>query len=200
MQPKSPSPDYDFILKDNPGAGHKFTWSHVHGRTKITLLVIAAVIILIIIYSVLSGNKGSNWLPFEGAMARGNETLRVTKLVEQPPLGLHDPQTQALAATADSVLTSDQQQISSYLSKNHVKVSAAQLATDIDKTTDASLQTAAQNNGLDSAYVTYLRNALTKYQTDLKNALPGAGPNGKKLLSDSIESTRALLNSAPIKS
>lgn len=166
---------------------------------KIGLTVVGAIIILIIVSSLLSGrNKGSTQ-PFVGVLARASETLRVTTLVQQQ-LTLQDPQTEALAATVSSALSSDKQQITSYLAKNHVKPSGAQLAADTDKTTDSSLQTASQNNGLDAAYVNYLKDALAKYETDLQAAAKGAGPNGQKLLTGSFESARTLLNSAPIKS
>jgi hypothetical protein len=87
-----------------------------------------------------------------------------------------------------------------YLARNHSKVSAAALGADNDKTSDASLQAAAQNNGLDSAYVTYLRDSLNKYETDIQTAYKTAGPNGQKLLNDISISTTTLLNSPPLKS
>jgi hypothetical protein len=199
MQPQSPSPEYDFILKDNKSSRRGLPLPSLPKPVMIGVVAVIAIIFIAIIYSALSGRKNSNWAPYDGVLARGNETLRVTKLVSQQ-LTLQDPQTQSLAATVDVVFSSDQHQYLSYLSRNHVKVSAAQLAADTDKTTDTSLQSAAQNNSLDSAYKSYLKTVLTKYETDLENALNGSGPNGKKLLGDSIESTRALLNSAPLKS
>lgn len=199
MQPQSPSPDYDFILKNQPQDGGKFSISHMHKRTLVTIGVIMGVILLIIGFTLFSGRKNSQFAPFERVLASNQETLRVTKLVQQQ-LQLQDPQTKALAATVGTTLASDQQQLKSYLAKNRLKVSAAQLAADTDKSTDTSLQSASQNNNLDAAYVTYLKTALAKYQTDMQEAYKNAGPKGKDLLNTSFESTRALLNSSPIKS
>jgi hypothetical protein len=199
MKPQSPNKDFDFMLKDNPPAKRGLPIPNLPKPAKIGLAVIGAVFLLIIISSVLSNrNKGSTQ-PFVGALAQANEMLRVTTLVQQQ-LPLQDPQTQTLAATLSSALNSDKHQITSYLVKNRVKVSTAQLTADTDKSTDASLQTASQNNNLDSAYVNYLKGALAKYETDLQTAYKGAGPNGQKLLSGSFESARTLLNTAPIKS
>ena len=198
MLPQSPNPDFDFMLKNQQTAGHSFSWTHLHGRTKITLAVIGAIVVLIIVSSLLAGQGSGSTQAIINALARDQETLRVTTLVQQ--LNLQDPQTQALAATASGSLTSDKAQLISYLAKNHTKVSDAQLAADIDKTTDTSLQSASQNNGLDAAYVSYMKDGLVKYETDLQTAYNSAGPNGKTLLSNSFDSAKTLLNSAPLKS
>jgi hypothetical protein len=200
MQPHSPSPDFDFMLKNNQPAKRGLTlpMPNLPKPIKIALAILAGLILIIIVFSVLSNRNKGSAEPLVGVVARVQETLRVTAMAQQQ-LGLKDPQTLALAATVNSALSSDKKQISSYLVKNHLKVSANQLAADTDKSTDSSLQTASQNNNQDRAYVSYIKSALSKYQTDLQNASKTAGPNGQKILAGSIESTRALLNSAPIK-
>lgn len=198
MQPQSPNPNFDFMLKDQPKTNRGFNMPNLPKPVKIGLGIIVGLILIAIVGSLLSGRNSGKSQSFAGVMARASETIRVTAAAQQ--LQLQDPQTQALAATVNASFSSDQQQISAYLAGNHIKVSKAQLAADTDKTTDSSLQTASQNNGLDAAYVSYIQGALTKYETDLENAAKGAGPNGKKILTSSIESVRTLLNSAPIKS
>jgi hypothetical protein len=199
MQPKSPSPDFDFMLKDNKPAKRGLPIPNLPKPILVGLAAVIVIILIIVASSAISGRHKGSAQPFIGVLARGQETLRVTKLVKDQ-LGLQDPQAQALAATVNISLSSDQQQLKSYLLKNKMNFSAVELAGDIDKTADTSLQTASQNNGLDAAYVAYLKNALGRYQSDLQAAQNGAGPNGKKILGDSIESTRTLLNSAPVKS
>ncbi|MBX4190678.1 hypothetical protein KW794_01180 [Candidatus Saccharibacteria bacterium] len=198
MQPKSPNQDFDFILKDNKPAKRGFSMPNLPKPVLIGLAVLLSLILIIIFASVLSGRNKGNAQPFINVLGRGQETLRVTTLV-QDKLSLQDPQTKALAATVGSVLSSDTHQLSSYLTKNHMKYSAAQLAAFTDKSSDATLETASQNNRLDAAYVDYLKTAISKYQTNLQNALDGAGSNGKKLINNSLESTRTLLNSSPLK-
>lgn len=199
MQPQSPSPEYDFILKDKQSSGRRFPMPNLPRPVLIAASALVVLILIIVIATALTGRKNGQFASFEGVLSRGQETLRITKLASQQ-LNLQDPQTQALAATVNSALLSDQQQYQSYLAKNHGKVSTTQLIADTDKSSDSNLQIASQNNNLDSAYVNYIKTALTRYQTDLQTALNSSGPNGKKLLAGSIESTRALLNSAPIKS
>jgi hypothetical protein len=197
MQPKSPSPDFDFMLKDNKPAKRPLPIPNLPKPVKIALAVLGILILIIIALSLLSGRKNGGSQSFINVLARAQETLRVTTLAQQ--LKLQDPQTQALAATVSAALSSDEKQFTSYLATGHTKVSKAQLAADTEKTTDASLQAASQNNSLDTAYANYLKNALVKYQSDLQAAQSSAGPNGQKLLTGSIESTRAIMNSAPLK-
>lgn len=166
---------------------------------KIILLAVGGIILLVIIFSVLGNRSSGSATAFAGVLARGQETLRVTQLVQQQ-LQLQDPQTQALAATVSSSLTSDQVQLKNYLARIHISVSAVQIAADTDKSTDTSLQTAQQNNNLDGAYVSYLQGSLARYEQDIQKAYKLAGPNGKKLLNNSFDGVQTLLSSPPLKS
>ncbi len=197
MQPQSPNPDFDFMLKDQPAKKRILPSLNLSRPVKIGLGAVIAIVVIIIISSLLSGRNAGKTQPFIDVLARGQETLRVTSYVQQ--LQLQDPQTQTMAATAASALASDKQELISYLTKNHINVSAKALGADDDKTTDTSLQTAAQNNNLDSAYAAYMRDALSKYETDIQTAYKTAGSNGKKILNDASISTTTLLNSAPLK-
>jgi hypothetical protein len=198
MQPQSPNPNFDFMLKDQPKPKRSFM-PNLSKPLKIGLAVTGGIILLIIISSLLSGRNNGASQPIIGALARGQEILRVTALLQQPPLQLRDPQTQALSATVSSSLSSDQQQLVSYLAKNHTKVNTVQLAADVNKSTDASLQSASQNNNLDSAYITYLKSNLGTYQTDIQTAYKSAGSNGKALLQKSFDSVNTILSSPQLK-
>jgi hypothetical protein len=196
MQPQSPNPQFDFMLKDQPQPRRSLMPS-LPKPAKIALIVVGGIILLIIVYSLLSSRGKGSSQSFIGAAARAQETLRITALAQQQ--NLQDPQTQALAATVSAALSSDEQQIIGYLANNHIKPSKAQLAAALDRTSDTSLQTAAQNNNLDVAYINYLRGALAHYETDLQNAYKTAGPNGRTVLAGVSESTRTLLDSPPLK-
>jgi hypothetical protein len=197
MQPKSPSPDFDFMLKSQPKQRRRLAMPNLPKPVLIGLAVLLVLILLIVVSSVMSGRKTDKFQPFVSALARDQETLRITSFAQQ--LQLRDPQTQAMAATAANALASDKQQMIDYLQKNGTKVSPAALGADNDKASDTSLQTAAQNNGLDAAYVTYMKTALGKYENDLKIAYVSSGPKGKQILADASASVMTLLNSPPLK-
>lgn len=198
MQPTSPDPQFDFMLKNNQPAKKGLGLPRMSKPVKIILGLIAAVFLLIVISSVLSDRQSGATQPVINSMARGQETLRITQLAQQQ-LRLKDPTTQALAATVLATLTSDQQQLKTYLAANKTKLSAAILAAKTDKTTDAQLQSASQNNNLDSAYMAYLRDSLAKYRADLQTAYSSAGPKGKLLLNEAFASSTTLLSSPPLK-
>jgi hypothetical protein len=197
MQPKSPSPDFDFMLKSQPKQRRRLAMPNLPKPVLIGLAVLLVLILLIVVSSVMSGRKTDKFQPFVSALARDQETLRITSFAQQ--LQLRDPQTQAMAATAANALASDKQQMIDYLQKNGTKVSPAALGADNDKASDTSLQTAAQNNGLDAAYVAYMKTALGKYENDLKIAYVSSGPKGKQILADASASVMTLLNSPPLK-
>jgi hypothetical protein len=199
MQPQSPDPQFDFMLNNNPQPKRAVALPAMSKPVKIVVFTIIAVLILIVISSLLSGRKASGTQSIPSAVAREQEILRVTQLV-QTQQTLRDPGTTALAATVTASLSSQQAQITAYLAQSHIKLSKLQLAADTDKTTDAQLQDASQNNQLDSAYKNYLKQALAKYQSELQTAYNSAGPNGKVLLKDAFDSTATLLNNPPLKS
>jgi len=196
MQPTSPDPKFDFMLKNNQQTKRRLPLPTLPRPAKIILTVVAVIFLLILASSLLSGRGGGGTKDIISAMARGQETLRVTQII-QPQL--QDPSAQALAATASSSLASDQQQLKAYLATNHTKIGTAQLAADTDKTTDASLQTALQNNNLDTAYVAYLKTSLNEYQTSLQTAYSSAGTKGKVILKAAFDSTGTLLASPQLK-
>jgi hypothetical protein len=199
MQPQSPNPDFDFMLKNQQPAKKGLPLPNLPKPIKMILAAIFGIFILIVVFSMFSGRKSSGSQPLVDVLGRGQETLRITQLTQQQlPLG--DPQTQALAATIYTSLSSEQAQLSSYMKKNHYKYSKAQLAAFSDKTTDTTLQTAAQNNNLDNAYVNYLKIALVNYKNDIQTAYQNVGPNGKIILQQAFDSTNTLLAAQQLKS
>lgn len=187
------------MLKNQPPAkrGFPLPGLNLPRPIKITIGAIAAIILLVVVISIFSGRGSGTAAAFASVLARGQETLRVTQDAQQ--LQLQDPSTQALAATVTNSLTSDQVQFKNYLSRNHISVSSGEVASDTDKSTDSSLQSALQNNSLDTAYASYIQGALTKYENDLRNAYNLAGPHGKQLLNNAYDSAQTLLTSPPIK-
>jgi len=198
MQPASPDPQFDFMLKNNQPVKKGLPLPNLPKPAKIILAVVLGILLLVVISSVLSNRGKGSSQEIVGAMASGQEITRVTTLV-QTQLRLQDPETQALAATVLVSLTSDSQQLSDYLANNNTKVSKLQLEADTDKTTDTQLETASQNNGLDTAYKAYLKESLTEYSIDLQAAFKTAGPKGKAILKSSYESAQTLLSSPQLK-
>ncbi len=126
-------------------------------------------------------------------MAAQAEIIRVDSLVSSLTT---DPSAAGLAATTSASLLSSQSDLGRYLAKNKFKTSSKVLASKADKTTDASLKTAAGNNSLNTAYYSWLLSGLHKYNDQLKSVYPLIGPNGKAILTKA-EQTNVTLLSAP---
>jgi len=196
MQLQSPNPDFDFMMNNQAPAKRKLGLPAFSKPVKIGLAVVVGIVILIVAASFFTGGNGTS-SAVTGVLARGAEIQRVTAEVQQ--LNLQDPTTQALAATVSASLSSDQAQLTQYLKLNKSTISKTELAADLDKTTDAQMQSASQNNNLDQTYITYLQQALSKYQSDIQAAYKDSGPNGKAILKKSSDGVNTLLSTPPLK-
>jgi hypothetical protein len=197
MQPTTPDGQFDFMLKNNPPPKSGFL-PNIPKIVKIIVATTIGVMLIAIIASIFTGRSNVAGQPMINSLAEAQEILRVTALTGSQ-LPLQDPTVQALAATVSSTLTSDQSSLNNYLSKNGVKISKLELSAKTDKTTDAQLQSASQNNNLDAAYQNYLKDSLAKYALSLQTAYKVSGPKGQELLKNAFDSTTVILTSPPIK-
>ena len=162
---------------------------------KIAIGVIVALIIVIVLSSILFGNKTGSYQPYLSTLARAQEITRVSALAQDDS---QDQTVQNLAATVQTTLSSQQAQITAYLKSNKASFGAKQLAADSDKSADAALQTATQNNNLQSVYQAYLKQNLALYKADISAAYAKAGPQGKTVLDNAYASVQTLLASPPL--
>jgi hypothetical protein len=197
MQPeKTTPPDYNFILQDKP----KPKKSLLPDMPRAVLFgggAVVAILLLILIFGLFFGKKNTGTANILEAVGRGQEISRVTE-VQSP--NLKDPTTISLASTTQAALTSQQSELASWLAKHKVKTDPKSLAIYKNSATDNQLQQAAQNNNLDSAYLSYLQKALSDYVATLSNAYRAtSSPSAKVILKDSFNSTETLLSSGPLK-
>jgi len=201
MQPSNgPDPSYQFILNDTPqpkksllpGGGNKLF---------IGLGVLIAILLLVLLYGLFTGNKGgSNTAALIDVVGKSKEISRIS-VAQQP--NLKDPTTAALASTVSAAMASDSTQMNNYLAQHKVKVGAKKLAVYAanDKDIDSQLSQAAANNNLDTAYINYLKKALSDYSQTLKDAYAGSTKAAaKSILQKSFDSTQTLLSSSLLKS
>ena len=198
MQPQSPNPQYDFILKDPQAPKRGFNlplFPNLPGPAKIILASVLGLFVVVILYSVIFGGKATNAQQMTDAMGRAQEINRVSKLVAQQS---NDPDTQGLAATTQIAMASEQFQLNSYLKSHKIKTSPKQLTKYLNKNTDAQLQSAAQNNNIPAVYASYLKKNLGLYQAILLSANKGASKTVSAILRDAFNSTKTLLASPQV--
>lgn len=186
---------YDFILKDKPKPKRKLipSFTNLPKPARIIIEVVLALFVIIILLALFSGNHASGSNKLVSVVAQAQEIVRVDTIAAQQANNSSGA-IQNLIATSSTVLSSQQAELTQYLKNNNVKISNNSLNADFNKNTDTSLQTATQNNNLDSVYLSYLKSQLNNYQTSLQTAYKSAGKNGKAILSKDYDSIQTLLN------
>lgn len=193
-----PTGQFDFIMKDQPKPPGRFgsLLSDIPRPAKIALTAVGVLIILVVVYSLLFGGKTTNVDQLTAVAARAQEITRVSTLAQT---GSQNTDTQELAATTSKVLTSQEQELKTYLKTSGVKVDTKKLAARLNKDTDAQLLVAQQNNNYDQAYLSYLKASLQSYQSDIVAASQGASKNAVEILAADLQSVQTLLSAPQLK-
>lgn len=128
-----------------------------------------------------------------GIITDAQEIARVSSTVESTST---DPDTKSLAATTSAVLTSQQTDLTSYLSSVGKKVSSKELASAQSTADDNLIQAAIQKDSLSSAYNDFLTYNLKVYQSKLQTAFNGTNSSKLKLIIKSAyDSSQTILGS-----
>ncbi|MEX2006713.1 MAG: hypothetical protein WD877_00855 [Candidatus Saccharimonadales bacterium] len=187
--PQSPGPlpsdQYNFILNNQskPPGRFRLPVPNLPKPAKIILGAVLGLFAFIIIYSIFFGS-GGNRQPLADAIGRSTEIVRVTEIAKAD---LSDTNL-ALAATTQSVLSSNNSQLTKYAS--------GEATSYLDNSIDAQLASAASNNQLDSTYIAYLVENLTAYDSALAAASQNASEDVRPLLDEARRSIQTIL-SAP---
>ncbi|MGH7241516.1 MAG: hypothetical protein ACREGB_04430 [Candidatus Saccharimonadales bacterium] len=193
--PASSNSPYEFIM--NPQKPSRKPVALVGGnpmlqRVAIVVGILAIVVIAgAVLSSVLSaGSKEKT----AGLLAVAQQQ---TELIHVATDGANNTTTLPMQNLAQNVLaavTSDNNALLDYMSKNKQKVTPQLLAATQSKTIDASLKSAQENNTYDSTFKDIVQTELNDYAIALQKAYKdGLGSKGKALLAKQFDSTKALL-------
>jgi hypothetical protein len=192
--PHNQPDQFDFILKDKPKPKKNLIPNIMNLPRSIRLAVsiVLAFIVIVVLFVLVLGIRVAGSDKLINVVAQAQEIVRVDTVASQQAKNANSA-TQNLIATSSTILTSQQTELTQYLKNNKIKISKAKLNTDLDKSVDAQLKSAAQNNSLDKVYLTYLKDQLNSYQTALQAAHKSAGKSGKAILSKDFNSIQTLL-------
>lgn len=199
-QPQTPSEpaNFDFMLKQESKPKKSFGLPSGLGNPAKLLVAAVAVLVIAIVAALFFSGGESNSQQVLNLMAQNQEIVRVSQLQDQK---FRDGNTKDLSATTQAVMNSQKFELGDYLGKASVKYGAPELAAKMSTKTDTDLQTAAQNNNLDDAYVSYLKTSLTAYQNSLNNTFEATKSQTlKSTLQSAYESVQTLLKSPQFKS
>lgn len=195
MQPStnfpSPNPEYDFIFNEpQQQPKSRFSLPNLPTPARIGLgLIILLVIVTVVGVLMRGGGAGDTQLLYR-SVGQAQEISRVSTLVE---IDSKDPDTQSLAATAKVIMASSQSELAGYLNSLGIKVDPKVLLQYHDKQVDDDLKKAALENKLERTYAAYLKDALGDYLSNLQQAYPTLGSNGKTLVGEMYDSGKTLL-------
>jgi uncharacterized protein YpmB len=188
------NPEYNFIFNGQQQSKKRFSLPGGNNFVKIAFLIVGVgfiVGILIIVASSFFGPK-INTKQVTDVIARGVEITRVSDEVTQKSRDLN---TANLASTTSATLSSEDNQLLSYLNKNKKKVNKKDLSLYVSKNTVAEIVSADQNNRLSEYYNSYLKKNLTDYLTAIKTAYDSTnGPTLKADLLQFSNSTKTILS------
>lgn len=192
MQPsQTPSTNqFDFILNKPQPQPQKLGGLTNLSKPMAALIGAVVVLIIVVLASLLlkgGGSGGSQQMLV--AAQQATEISRVSGIVIQQPAS---DDTKALAATTQTTLASEINDLTSYLESHGTKVDAKKLSALQNNDTDNQIQLAAQNNNLDSAYSSFLKQQLGEYVDSLSAAYKSASPQAKQILNSAYSSVQVL--------
>lgn len=192
MQPQSPSPNYDFIM--NAGQKPKGSWLPALPRPALIGLGAALGLFILMVLLVVFGGKGSTSQGVQSVAARAQEIARVCNVAASDT---NDSNVKALAATVATTLSSQETQLNAYWTSNNHKVDPKTLAIYQNKSVDAQLQSAVQNNNFAAVFNNYLKTNLRLYQTQLAQTYQSTSSTAlHNVLSSANASVQTILDSS----
>ncbi len=189
MQPQQPyNNPYDFIV--NPEKPQRQPVLNLNGSSmamRIGLIagLVVVIMIVIVIASSIFSSSGGNVTNMTSVAQDQVELIRVaTEASQNQSNDISQTTTLYFADNCLLSLSSENQQLLSFLNANGVKLSTAQLALKQNSRTDAALQAAAASSTYDTAFLTAMQGDMSTYVSDLKVAFNAStNPKEKQLLS-----------------
>lgn len=165
------------------------------GPVLILLVAVAATVLLIIVSALFLGKSKTSTTDLIDVLGRAQEISRVNTLEQSQ---ISDPAALDLLATTQTALSSEQTDINSYAKAHKIKLNPKKLAAYQNNQTDSTLKTSTQNNNLNSAYISYLNQALQDYSNSLGKAYQDTKMvELKNILAAAYTSTQTLLGNPP---
>jgi hypothetical protein len=179
------SDQYNFIMDSGKAApSGKFPLSNTPKKGRIIIIVAGAIILAIIgsiVAAMLSSGGDKTIKDLTLLSQQQQELVRIAEIGVQKA---RSTDAQNLALTTKYSISSDQKQTLTYLASQKHKVSAKTLGLRKNTQTDATLNSAAQNNRFDEVFTQTIGNLLLNYKAAVSQTYNDATarPNAKKLM------------------
>jgi hypothetical protein len=201
-QPPMPQPEaYDFIVNPEKPAAPKMQLPGLPSTNSMILRLVyvgGGLLILLILFVIVKGLiVGKPKLDSFVSIAQDQQELihLATNASNTTNNGLSTGN-QNVAATVSLVLSSNQTQITKYLSSNHFKTSPKELALRQNSSLDTQLTDSQASGTYNQVFQTTIVSQLASYTYDLRKAYSSAGPKGKDILTSQYKQAALLYTDA----
>ncbi|MCA9327782.1 hypothetical protein KDA14_04610 [Candidatus Saccharibacteria bacterium] len=187
---------YDFIVNPAP-VPKKSLLTSSNGPMKLLVLIgfVAGAIILVAVVFTLIFSKSSTTPTLTTIVQEQQELIRIAT---QGEAKASDEATKAYAYNVDLSISTNQQQLLSYLSKHGTTVKEKELALKKDPATDKLLTNAQATSTYDSTLKKVLATQLQTYLTDIQTAFKEtSNADLKTILNKSFTAGKTLLTQDP---
>lgn len=194
---------YDFIMNSGePPKKSPLGLPSGNSKLQRILIVGGGIVVLIIIgvllLSIVTAGSKSNTEQLLSLAKTQTELIRVADLVVKEP-SVRNESTRILAINTSVSVNSTKQQVVSMITKSGKKADPKQLALSKNTKTDASLESALQNNQYDEVATEILTTELKNYRLQLKTSYDAvSSKQDKQILSDAFKGTSLLLGNNTI--
>lgn len=200
MQPQQPyNNPYDFIVNpQKPQRAPLMSFSGSSGGgmgMRIAVVGIGLVLLIIVMIVVSSLFKGGGNTKNMTTVAQDQaEILRISTLATQDQSNnISQSTTLYFAQNSQLSVSSEQQKLLAFLSKNGVKLSPAVLALKTNSQTTQALSAAAASSTYDTTFLTAMQSDFSTYSADLKIAYAASkNPQEQQLLKADYQGAQLL--------
>ena len=194
--PSPEHPDYSFIMEP-PKPPRRSLFGGGNGQNSTLMrvaLVAGGLLLLIIVFTVIKGALGGGTNYQQTMLGIAQDQYALKHYAAQGVENANAGDIKNFAVTAQASLGSEQNDVLAYLAANKYKASAKSLSLKVDKATDEQLTAAITASNFDATFTNVMKEKLTAYQQDLKQAYAQVtGTKGRALLSSDYDASNLLL-------
>jgi hypothetical protein len=188
----APTGQYDFFM--NPQQAGKPRLAGPSSPISRILVVVGGLVLLIIIFVIISSLLSGGPTPASLQTIVVEDQAEIMHLSKAGSNTASSAVAKNFAITSLFTITTDQQNLVTYLAQNKVKITPAQLALKVSAKTDADLATALSAGVYDQTYTQAMTTVFTSYAQDINTAYKKTtGTNGRKILASQYKSAIVLL-------
>ena len=196
--PTPPGSSYDFFLNPQKPPKRSSFSGILSGPSstaiKLGMVACAVFLVLIILYFVLSLFSSGNQTQLLVVAQDQNELIRVANLATTIGQSQSQQTTQNLAQSVALSLTTEQQQLLTFMASEGGKPSSKELSATKDTATDAELNNSIESSSFDVTFIGIMQSQLKSYQAALQSAFTSTNNlNEKLLLSNDYKAAGLLL-------